>query len=168
MQTERSILTRDGTTCTASAQMIDNRGIALDGSIDGQVGAVAGVGDLLVFENSERCLDGLGCGGTSFEKSHPHVSRSARLELVHNKERMRWRVVRNACFEVKLLVLGAVETSTRMNEYGRRKLWLVGQTQHPVESTIGAEGSVCHFRGGFNMMAVAHALTQTIGRALGS
>lgn len=140
--------------------MIDHGGIALDSPIDGQIGAVASIGDFLVFENPKRGLSGLGRTRTSPEELHAHLGRSTCLGSVDDGEEKGgvWRAVRDASLEVDLLVLEAVETSTSVNEDGWEVFGLVVSPQHTVEGTIGAERTLCHHRGSFDMMTIAHAL----------
>lgn len=52
--------TRNCPACTTASKVIDYGCVALDSAVYGEVGAVAGVGDLLVFQNSQCCHNSLG------------------------------------------------------------------------------------------------------------
>ena len=53
-------LTRDGTTGATATKMVDNCRITLDGAVDGQIGAIAGIGDFLVFKYAQGSFDSFG------------------------------------------------------------------------------------------------------------
>lgn len=61
-----------------------------------------------------------------------------------------------------MLILVAVKTSSGMYEDCRHTLWPLSETQHPVKSTVGAVRMTFLHSGGLIIVAVVHALAETM------
>lgn len=57
---------------------------------------------------------------------------------------------------MNMFVLVAVETSSSVDKYGRRILWLLPKSKHAVESAVIARGVSRPFRSGGVILVVAH------------
>lgn len=56
--------------------------------------------------------------------------------------------LRNACLQMNMFVLVAMEPCSGMNENGRYTLWFLSETQHPFQSTVSAVWEWFHHNGG--------------------
>ena len=142
--------------------MVDNGGIALYSAINGKIGAVACVCDLLVLEYSQGGFNSFRGAASCLQKLHAHLNGSGRVRISSWQDaRCCFRDdVRNTGFEMDMLVLVAMEPCSGMDEDCRDVLLLLAESQYAVEGTVSAVRSGSHHGGGGLMLtASAHAFS---------
>ncbi len=139
---EASMHTRNSTTGTASAEVVDNGCIALHHAINVEVASEPRIGNLLVLEAPDGSLHGLGSRCAGLEKVHTYAGSSERASQPCRPAEWPSENLLGAGLKMDLLIHHAVIAGPCVDEYGRN--WPLGKASPStaVNSAIPSMGNV--------------------------